>query len=170
MPFCTQCGGQVGTADQFCGACGTRQGTTTQTPPPSSPYSASFAGAANTATASTEDFLKNVDPRTASLLCYIPFVGWIAAIVVLASNRFRDDKTVRFHAFQGLYLFVTWLFVDWVFAPAVSFAEGTRFLARGLKLVVFGTSIWMLIKTSQNILFRLPFLGELADRSVSEQK
>ena len=39
-----------------------------------------------------------------------------------------------------------------------------------MKVGVFGAWIFMLVKTSQGETFRLPVLGELADRSVSEQK
>ena len=38
-------------------------------------------------------------------------------MVVLAADKFRNDRTVRFHAFQGLYLFVAWLIVEWVLSP-----------------------------------------------------
>ena len=56
-------------------------------------------------------------PRTAAILCYIPVVGWIAAVVVLATDQFRRNRTLRFHAFQGLYLFVAWLIVSEVIGP-----------------------------------------------------
>ncbi len=166
MPFCTQCGNQVGPADQFCGSCGTRQGN------PGAPK-ASFAAAgagSHSSSASTSDALNNLTPRNASILCYIPIVGWIAAIVVLAVERFRDDKDVRFHAFQGLYLFVIWLFVDWVFSPITANLQSLHFIGKLMKAAVLCAWIFMLVKTSQGILFRLPFIGELAERSVSEQK
>ena len=99
MPYCCQCGKAVGNQDVFCANCGNRQ-------PDSKPVT---------------DYLHGVTPRTASLLCYIPIVGWVVAIVVLASVRFREDAKVRFHAFQGLYLFVAWLIVDWVLSPLLSF-------------------------------------------------
>ena len=109
------------------------------------------------------------------MLCYIPMVGWLAAIFVLAAPKFQHDRTVRFHAFQGLYLFVVWLIVDWVLAPIVSFAPGSGFhearLIRSLlHLSVFAAWIWMIVKTSQEQVYRLPIVGELADRSVSEQR
>ena len=97
MPFCTQCGAQVQPADVFCSKCGMRQAAPGPVPRP--------------------DPLAGITPRTASMLCYIPIVGWIASIVVLASPKFRNERDVRFHAFQGLYLFVVWLLVDWVVAP-----------------------------------------------------
>jgi uncharacterized membrane protein len=102
-------------------------------------------------------------------------VGWIASILVLASDRFRTDTRLRFHAFQGLYLFAVWMVVEWVFAPALwARAWGVDFaLQRAfhsiLQLVVLAGWIVMLIKVGHGEDYRLPVLGDLADRSVSEQ-
>jgi uncharacterized membrane protein len=105
------------------------------------------------------------------LLCYIPFVGWIASIVVLAAERFREDRTVRFHAFQGLYLFVAWLIVDWALGPMLNNPGGLHFgVGNLLQVALFGVWIYMLIKTSQDEMIRLPILGDLADRSLAEQR
>lgn len=157
MPYCTQCGTHVQNTDVFCPACGTRQGEPGKKAAPGT-------GPAG------KEFLGSMSARTASILCYIPWVGWIASIVVLASDRFRENRDVRFHAFQGLYLFVAWLFVDWVFEPFTAYTAATQFIGKALKLAVLGTWILMLVKTSQDQLFRLPLLGDLADRSVSEQR
>ncbi len=43
----------------------------------------------------------NLAPNVASALCYLPFVGWIAAIVFLIIEK---DKVVRLHATQALIL------------------------------------------------------------------
>lgn len=153
MPYCCQCGKPVGNRDAYCGSCGARQPVSA--PPPA-------------------DYLHGISPRAASLLCYIPIVGWIVSIVVLASSRFRSDTRVRFHAFQGLYLFVAWLLVDWVVGPMFGFAFwGPPFhnvLPGLLKAVIFGTWIFMIIKTSQDEMYKLPILGDLAEKSVSEQR
>ena len=165
MPFCTQCGGPVTPADQFCGGCGSRQASG---PAPEAPASAPRpqTGPAQPA----GDWLANITDRNASLLCYIPVVGWIASIVVLASQRFQQNREVRFHAFQGLYLFVIWLFVEWVFNPVTRNLDTVRHLGGLLKAVVLGGWIFMLVKTNQGENYRLPIIGELADRSVSEQR
>ena len=153
MPYCCQCGRKSGDRDIYCANCGARQ--------PSAPGPA-------------VDYLSGISPRTASLLCYIPVLGWLAAIVVLASARFRSDARVRFHAFQGLYLFVAWLIVDWVLSPLFGFASYGLFLHRLfpalMKAVVFGAWIFMMIKVSQDETFKLPIVGELAEKSVSEQR
>jgi uncharacterized membrane protein len=154
MPFCCKCGASAGPADVYCACCGAQQQAAAAPPPPPR------AGAAD-----------SITPRTASLLCYVPFLGWIASIVVLASERFRHDRTIRFHAFQGLYLFVIWLIVDHVIAPILGFGVMHRMhlaeLAKAGMLVVW---VFMMIKTGQEQFFSLPIIGELAERSVSEQK
>lgn len=152
MPYCCQCGKSVGTRDAYCGICGAKQPATST---------------------ATVDYLGGISPRTASLLCYIPILGWIVSIVVLASARFRTDSRVRFHAFQGLYLFVTWLLVDWVLGPAFGYAFVGPFhqVFPGLmKAVIFGAWIFMIIKTAHDETYKLPILGDLAEKSVSEQR
>jgi uncharacterized membrane protein len=146
MPFCSSCGNQVTEQDLYCRACGARQPVADEGPA-----------------------REGIRPRTASLLCYLPFVGWIAAIVVLAAERFRKDRTVRFHAFQGLYLFVAWLIVRWVFSPIAAFRWTRGFpLHDMLELAVLGVSVFMMIKVGQGQDFSLPILGELAHKSVAE--
>ena len=147
MPYCTQCGNEVPGAAKFCRQCGAGQPAT------------------------TPDYLGGMSTRTAMLLCYIPFAGWIASIIVLASERFRSDREVRFHAFQALYLFVAWLIAEYVFSDFLRFAGPFHWgIGNLLKAVIIGAWIFMLVKISQNQTFRLPVLGELAERSVAEQK
>jgi uncharacterized membrane protein len=148
----------VGDADRFCAKCGAVQHA---------------SGAPRASSAS--DPISNISSRNASLLCYIPYVGWIAAIVVLASERFRRDPHVRFHAFQGLYLFVAWLIVDWVLSPVLSIGDGFgvpfhHVAAHVLQLLIFVAWIVMMIKVSHDEHYHLPILGDLAERSVSEQR
>ena len=114
-----------------------------------------------------QDPLSGISPRTASILCYIPGMGWIAAIIVLASQRFRHVPPVRFHAFQGLYLFVAWLMNDqvlkWALMPVA------HFHLHGLvSAVLLVMSIVMMVKASHDEMYSLPLFGDLAHRSMSE--
>jgi uncharacterized membrane protein len=159
MPFCTQCGQQVTDADVFCANCGRRQ------TPGSAPFSASVPP-----TPPAADPLAGLSPRTASILCYIPTVGWIAAVVVLAARKFRADRIVRFHAFQGLYLFAAWLVVQWVVHPVVvNMPEHFVRVDHMLEGLLLGVSIFMIIKASHGESYVLPIIGELAQRSAAEQ-
>lgn len=157
MPFCTQCGTSVEPMASFCAKCGARQ--------PGAP-----AAAPKSRPAPAQDWLQNISPSTASTLAYVPFVGWVAAIIILASQRFREDPLVRFHAFQGLYMSVVWLLVDMAIGVFFGFAGFAirRAMTSSLKLSIFCGWIYMLYKTSLGEVIRLPFLGELAERSVAE--
>ncbi len=151
MPYCSQCGNQVGPADAYCGRCGASQPVGT---------AAGHAGAGKTP-------FSDISPRTASILCYIPGIGWVAAILVLAAERFRADRVVRFHAFQGLYLFVAWLINQWVIEP-FSGPFGRFQLHNVIGLILLIMSIVMIVKAAHEQRYSLPLFGELAERSVAE--
>jgi uncharacterized membrane protein len=157
MPFCSQCGNVVHDRDLFCASCGTRQpvsGSNSQPPPSGFP---------------PRDALDSIPPRTASILCYIPVVGWIPAVVVLAARKFRGNPVVRFHAFQGLYLFAAWLFVDWAVSPIFRHLSEPMFrVDKLLQVLIFAASIFMIIKCAHEEAYSLPIIGELAHRSASE--
>lgn len=164
MPYCCQCGSQVGGADRYCVTCGAAQAA-------AQPSARGFQAAGFQPPDITSFWSRN-----ASLLCYIPWFGWIAAIVVLATDRFRRDFEVRFHAFQGLYLFVAWLLVDWVVSPILrrsgyGFWQPMPHMGGGvLHLLLLAGWIVMIIKVRQHEHYRLPILGDLAERSVAEQR
>jgi uncharacterized membrane protein len=164
MPFCTQCGHQAGNADVFCANCGARQAT------PDSPQGAAPPRSGpNPEQAPAHDPLAGLSPRTAAILCYVPAIGWIAAVIVLAARKFKDDHLIRFHAFQGLYLFAAWLVVDWVVGPIVRFTPGPpRSLEMLLHAALLAVSIFMMVKASHDEAYVLPIIGELAQRSATE--
>lgn len=162
MAFCINCGKAVGDADVFCGACGTQQ-----------PAAAARAGAATADPAgglpATADPLSGLSPQMAAMLCYVPMLGWIMSIVVLAAERFRRDTATRFHAFQALYLFAAYLIVDWVLRP-IFWGAGLGFNPAGLlKLALFGIFLYMMLMTHRGQTIRLPLVGELAEKSAAEQ-
>ena len=137
----------------FCSKCGAKQPVGDTASPP--------------AAAAVSDAVAAINPRTASILCYIPGIGWIASIIVLASDRFRHERVVRFHGFQGLYLFVAWLLDDQVVRPLLQRIPG--FHLHGLiQLVLVGMSIFMMVKAAHDEAYPLPLFGELAQKSVAE--
>ena|SRR5205823_1526040 len=156
MLYCVQCGTQVGDRDRFCAKCGAPQRPQEAFVPPA------------------QDFMSRIRPQTWAILCYVPLLGWIAAVIVLATQYFRGDRRVLFHAFQGLYLFGAWLLVDWVIAPILlSVPLGFpfyRLISQLLKLAVIGVGIFMMIRVSNGDDHHLPVIGDLADRSAAEPR
>ena len=157
MPFCTQCGREVAGSAAFCGNCGARQ-TPTATGPSASPFPPGPA----------PDPLAGMSPRAAAILCYIPTVGWIAAVIVLASRKFKGDQTARFHAFQGLYHFATWLLLKWIGPIMDAGSENFLRFDHVFEGILLFVSIFMIIKASHEETYVLPIIGELAKRSATE--
>jgi uncharacterized membrane protein len=151
LPFCTNCGSNVDSSASYCSQCGTAQPRTNQ---------------------QFTDFLDGMSDRTASILCYIPVVGVIAAIVCLASQRFRTNVKVRFNAFQSLYLFVAWLILSSAIPVLIVGMPGwgvEHAFVDALKVVLFISWIYLLIKATHREQVRLPIIGDLAARSTMEQ-
>ena len=155
MPFCSNCGTKVEEAHQFCAKCGAPQPGARQ-PGAGSP-------------SPPVDPLAGITPRTAAILCYIPWIGWIGSVIVLASPKFRNNHTVRFHAFQGLYLFVAMLLVEWVLRPMFRVMD-QPFLRvdKMLEALILVVSVFMIVKASHEETYSLPIIGELAERSAAE--
>jgi len=166
MPFCTQCGTQVDEQALYCPACGAPQRA--GMPPPRGPGETGRGAGGDSGRA--EDFLARMPSRRAALLCYVPLAGWIMSIIVLASERFRTERIIRFHAFQGLYLFVLWLFAEWVFGPMTGYTPALKFAGGAMKLAVLCLWIYMMVRVNAGEDIRLPVIGDLAERSVSEQQ
>ena len=55
---------------------------------------------------------------------------------MLAARKFKGDHIIRFHAFQGLYLFAAWLVVDWVIGPIVDALPGTALASTILQAIL----------------------------------
>ena len=159
MPFCSKCGFEVQTGDQFCGKCGEPQPGAEKAAGPSS------------AQAKNPDPFHTINDNTVAVLCYIPFIGWIASIYVLSAARFRGKNIVRFHAFQGLYLFVGWLIYDWVIEGILySLVDRAWVITRAVRLILTATWIYLMFKTSQREVVRIPVVADLADQSIAEQR
>src|SRR5215467_1260932 len=148
MPFCSQCGNRVTDLDGYCGRCGAEQPVDRPRPAGASASTGSKSSARSSCAQSgvppqMAEALSSISPRTASILCYVPGLGWVASIIVLAAERFRQDRATRFHAFQGLYLFVAWLISDWVLKPMFS-AMHMR-LGGIIQAILLGMCIFMMV-------------------------
>jgi uncharacterized membrane protein len=151
MPFCSQCGNPVGHSEAFCTGCGKSQ----------------TAGAGFRRPSGTLGLLANLSPRQLSVLCYVPWLGWIASIAVLANAKFRPDPLIRFHAFQGLYLFAAYL-VDVVAIRQLDPLMVILPVSRLFEIVIVAVCIFAMVRTAQGVVFSVPVIGDLAHRSAHE--
>jgi uncharacterized membrane protein len=161
MAFCPNCGAQATGA--FCPNCGTAiaggsagsaGGTSYSAPPPAT---------------STSGVTSNV----AGMLCYFPFfIGLICSIVFLVIAPYNQNKTVRFNAFQSLFLhlglFVFWMILHLIIGMFAFITHGVGFLLVALYPIlwvcIFLLFIVLMYKAYNNQTVKLPFIGDLAQK------
>ena len=94
-------------------------------------------------------------PNIAALLCY--FFSPVASIIFILIEK--NDKFVRFHAFQSLFLFIALILLCIVlsFIPIIGWI-----LLMVLPLAWLILWIVMLVKAYQGQTFKLPVIGEMS--------
>lgn len=160
MAFCAKCGAQVNAGSGFCAACGTAvasQSVTTS--------GAATAPAQSQAGAPSAGMTNNV----AACLSYL--VGWVTGLIFLVIEPYKNDKFVRFHAFQSIFLSIA-VFAVWIGAVILSTILG--FITHGLGFFIMGPLmmlVWLgvvvavvicMIKAYGNQTFKLPVIGDMA--------
>ena len=117
-----------------------------------------------------------LDENLAALLSYV--FGWISGLVFFLIEK--DSRLVRFHAMQsllfnvliGIGIFAIWmlLFVGFLIASQVSGALTTLLGVLSiliwvvLFIVIVGGWILCLVKAFQGQFFKLPVIGNLAEK------
>lgn len=105
---------------------------------------------------STQPEMPTLAPNVAAALAYL--FGFVSGIIFLLISK---DKFVRFHAVQSIMLSVTAIVVNIAF----SFIPRFWYAVSGLwSLVVMAAFIVMIVKAYQNQMFKLPVLGDIAEK------
>jgi uncharacterized membrane protein len=169
MPFCATCGSQV--EGRFCAKCGTPVAAgapgpgAAAPPPPAQPgYAAPPPGYAAMAQPAGTAMADNV----AGALCYALLL--ITGIVFLVMAPYNQNKAIRFHAFQSIFLNVAMIGVDIVFIVfSIMLRISGIFFLGELLWPIFGLCcfiLWLLliIQTYQGKTIVLPVIGGLAQQ------
>ncbi len=142
MAFCPKCGTEAQGA--FCPSCGTQVNGTPAAPP-------------QPQTAQIEDHIVNA-------LCYglMPLTG----ILFLVLDPYKDNRNIRFHAFQSIFVFVA-LFGGSLALSFLAFMPILGLLFSLVTLVyplaVFGIWIFLIIKAYNKERFVVPVVGPIAE-------
>ena len=99
-----------------------------------------------------------IDENVEGLLAYL--FGWISGIALLLLEK--DNKFVRFHAMQSIAVFAGLTVLDIIF----TFIPGLWFLTWILGIVAFVLWIYLMIKAYQGERYKLPYVGEWAEKQV----
>jgi uncharacterized membrane protein len=164
MAFCANCGAAV--EGKFCQQCGTPVGAPGAGPAPApevNPPGAQPLPPPQLTTVTMNDNL-------AGALCYL--LGFITGILFLVLAPYNQNRTIRFHAFQSIFLNIAW-FAAYIVVSIISLAFhvipflGT-FVSIVLHLALFlaFVIIWfyLLFKTYNGEKIVLPVIGPFADK------
>ncbi len=114
-----------------------------------------------------------LDVNVASLLAYIPLclVGLIVSIIILVTDK--TNKAARFNAFQSILVhavFVVLYVVVMIFGVMSAAANSTMLgmltmlLYVGWIVGLLGVCVFLMIKAYSGGIFKLPVIGDLADK------
>jgi len=100
----------------------------------------------------------------------LAYVTFLPAVVFLFLGQFQRRKFVRFHAFQMIFFCVAMIAI-WIGLTIIGFVPGLIFVTFPLHMVVWLGSfiLWiiLLIKANQGLMFKLPVIGDLAEKQAN---
>ena len=150
--FCNACGAEVPAGAAFCNKCGASVSATTP------------GGAAAVAVPARQTTSTGLSENAAAAIAYITIIPAIIFLLIEPYNRMR---LVRFHAWQCISLSVVWFAVRMVFL-FLPWSYGLWFLFPLLSLLIFGVWLLCLIKASQGQYFKLPLIGDFAEKQAGQ--
>jgi uncharacterized membrane protein len=109
MAFCTNCGAEV--QGRFCAKCGAPApdspgaSSSAAPPPPPRPDPPPYSSAGPTPTLSAA----GLDENLACALCYV--LGLLTGVLFLVLAPYNQNRLIRFHAFQSIFLNIAWIAV-----------------------------------------------------------
>jgi uncharacterized membrane protein len=139
MAFCNLCGAQIADGTTTCAACSSR------------------AAAPPVAASGMTD-------NVAGMLAYVTF---IPAIIFLVTPPYNQSRFVRFHSYQSIFFTVA-VFAIQVVLSIATVVPFLILITGPLHLLVFlgAVIVWiiLLLKANQGQMFKLPIIGDLAEK------
>ncbi len=100
----------------------------------------------------------------------LAYVTIIPAIIFLIMEPYNRKPFIRFHSFQNIFFHIAWIAL-WVALHIVGMIPVlgwlTVFLWPFVGLAGFILWIVLLLKAYQGALFKLPFIGDLAEKQAN---
>ena len=104
----------------------------------------------------------NLEENIASLLCYV--LAWVTGIVFLLLEK--ENKTVRFHAMHSILTFLPLTILSSIFWRMSWFIPFMWILYSLTGLLTFILWIVLIIKAYQGEKFKLPIVGDIAEKQI----
>jgi uncharacterized membrane protein len=142
MAFCNMCGAQIADGTTTCAACSSKGGVTTATSP-------------------------GLADNVAGMLAYITI---IPAIIFLVMEPYNRNRFIRFHSFQCIFLCVAVIALH-IALSVLAIVPLMVFITLPLHVLVSlgALVVWiiLLIKANQGQMYKLPFIGDLAEKQAN---
>ncbi len=157
MAFCAACGTQMADGAAFCPKCGTAAGHAAGAGAPAAPVPPAPPAYANSAAPSTP-----MEENVAGMLAYFTI---IPAIIFLLVEPYNRNRFVRFHSFQCLFTCAALIVLHILLSFFGYFIPVLMFGVWGL-LGLAELALWILlvVKAYQHEMFKLPIVGDLAEK------
>ena|SRR5690242_11515074 len=177
MAFCSNCGAEV--QGRFCAKCGTPMAAAAAPGPSAPPPDAAGAYAAPPppppASAplpppGTAVQAAGLEENMACALCYL--VGLLTGVLFLVLAPYNQNRLIRFHAFQSIFVHIASFFVFIGLMIVVSFLHFIPFLGTILALMLYPIVglgffiLWLMLmyKAYNRERWVLPIVGPLAEK------
>jgi uncharacterized membrane protein len=163
MSFCKACGKELPEGNTFCPSCG----ASISAAAPAAPAGATAGGGA--VAMADASIAQPMATNVAGALTYL--AGFITGIVFIATEPYKSNSFIRFHAFQSIFfnvawiaIWMVWMVISAILTPLTAGLFGIVALPVILILALtgFGTWLFLMYQAYQQKLFRLPFIGKYA--------
>ena len=161
MAFCANCGAQVD--GRFCQKCGAPVGG-------AAPVNPGVPGGAAAPGMAPQPVSAGISDNAAGAICYL--LGFITGILFLVLAPYNQNRNVRFHAFQSIFLNIAWV-VLWIAVTIVTIALHAIPIIGAIIGILLGFGLWigalivwlfMMFKTYNGEMIVLPVIGPMAQK------
>ena len=101
----------------------------------------------------------------------IAYITLIPAIIFLIVAPFKNSSYVRFHAWQSIFFFVAWAAIDILVGLIQNLVPSAVFLTMTVlqlvNLAIFVVLVIVFVQAFNGKLFKLPVLGDLAEKQAN---
>jgi uncharacterized membrane protein len=143
--FCVSCGSQISDESNVCSKCGQPA------------YQAAGGGTVAAPSAGTAGLTDNI----AGMLAYVTI---IPAIVFLLLEPYNRNRFIRFHSFQCIFLCIVLVVIHVVLLAVPIVGWAISIFVDLASLVLW---IVLLLKAYQGQMFKLPVIGDLAEKQAN---